>query len=79
MPINSEALRERRKALGLSYRELASMAKCSQTAIFAMESGGTKSPNIDLLVRVAKALGCSVSDLMILAPDSGGGHHGQKE
>src|SRR4051794_12283722 len=53
------AVRERRKALGLSQSQLAEAAGMQQPAIARFEAGGTM-PTIPMLQRLAAALGMKV-------------------
>ncbi len=50
---------ERRRELGLSQAELASLCDTTQSAIARLESGG-RPPRIDTLLRIADALECEL-------------------
>ena len=58
-----ERIRALREAQGLSQRKLALMADTNQTHLWQIESGRT-SVGIDLLYRIASALGVRVQDLI---------------
>jgi transcriptional regulator with XRE-family HTH domain len=55
----AEQVAERRKALGLSQKELAELTGTTQSAIARLESGG-RPPRIDTLLRIAEALDCEL-------------------
>lgn len=56
-------LREFRVSLGLTQAELARQARVTVSYIWRLESGGA-APGIDLVDRLAKALGTSAADLL---------------
>jgi transcriptional regulator with XRE-family HTH domain len=56
-------LREWRERRGLSLRVLADRAGVSHVTILRIEAG-TVSPTVDMLVRLAKALGVEARDLL---------------
>lgn len=56
-------LREARRASGLSQLELARLAQINVSYVTRLENGKT-APGIDLLARLANALGVSVSSLL---------------
>ena len=58
------ALRRIREAKGVSQLELAKKAKVAQGYISALEAGEKKNPGINVLKRLAKALGMAVTDLL---------------
>lgn len=58
-----ERLRSLRQARSLTQRELANRAEVTVTYISRLEAGGA-SPGIDLLERLAQALGAGVVDLL---------------
>lgn len=60
------ALREQRQKLGLSQEKLAEIADCHRNFVGRLERG-EQNPTVDMLVRFAKALRCSVSQIMINA------------
>jgi len=60
-------LRERRMALGISTRELASIAEMDDSTIVRFEQGAYGAPRPDKLARIAAALGLSLSDVYALA------------
>lgn len=55
----AEQVAERRRALGLSQKELAELTATTQSAIARLESGG-RPPRIDTLLRIASALDCEL-------------------
>ena len=57
------AVKERREALGLSLRLLASRSRISPSMISDIERGA-KSPTVTTMVRLAQALGVSAADLV---------------
>ena len=57
----AEQVADRRKALGLSQKELAELTGTTQSAIARLEGGGTP-PRLSTLVRIARALD---SDLVV--------------
>jgi transcriptional regulator with XRE-family HTH domain len=60
----SVAIRQVREQKGLSQAELATRAKVAQGYISDLEAGGKKNPGIDVLKRLAKALGVPVTKLL---------------
>ena len=56
-------IREMRKALGITQDELARRVARPQTYVSQMERPGYQ-PRLDTLQRVAKALGCTVAELI---------------
>lgn len=57
-------LKRRRHAAGMSQRQLSEAAGLNDSAVKKIESGGVTHPRMDTLSALAKALGCSVADLM---------------
>ena len=57
-----EAIRRRRKNLGLSQEGLAEVVDCHRNFVGRIERG-EQNPTVDMLVRFAAALDCSVADL----------------
>jgi len=57
------ALRARRQGLGLSQEALAEVADCHRNFVGRLERG-EQNPTVDMLVRFAKALRCSVTDIV---------------
>ena len=49
---------------GLTQVELANKAKVERTYIVKLESGDKKNPSLDVLKRLAKALGVPVTELL---------------
>jgi transcriptional regulator with XRE-family HTH domain len=58
------AIRRAREQQGLSQAQLAKRAKVAQGYISDLEAGGKKNPGIDVLKRLAKALGVPVTALL---------------
>ena len=58
-----ERLRELRRSRGMTQAELAREAQVTVSYIWRLESGGT-APGIDLVDRLAKALGTAMTDLL---------------
>ncbi len=56
-------IRRKREALGLSQEKFAELTEHHRTYIGFLERG-ERSPNVNTLQRVAKALGLSASDLL---------------
>jgi transcriptional regulator with XRE-family HTH domain len=56
-----KALREDK---GLSQVELANKAKVERTYIVKLENGDKKNPSLDILKKLAKALGVPVTELL---------------
>ncbi|MBN1153008.1 MAG: helix-turn-helix transcriptional regulator [Dehalococcoidia bacterium] len=57
------ALRAQRLKLGLSQEALAEIVDCHRNFVGRLERG-EQNPTVDMLVRLAKALRCSVADLV---------------
>ena len=57
-------LKERREAKGMSQMALAKVARVGRTYIVKLESGDKKNPSLDVLKRLAKALGVDVTELL---------------
>ena len=58
-----EALREARKAAGISQEELAFEAKLDRTYVSQLENGH-KSPTVDVLFRICPVVGMACSELI---------------
>ena len=58
-----EAIRDRRKEVGLTQEKLAEKSNLSTIFISRVERG-VESPSIDNLVRIAKGLGVQVRDIV---------------
>jgi|GEM_PF-989188 len=67
----ADRLREARNSLGMSQAELGQKASVTASYIWRLESG-IVSPGIDLVARLAKALGTTIQDLLPAAasPDT---------
>ena len=64
----SDAVRDRRKAHGLTQQELAARLGSSQSRVAKVEAGDT-SVSLDLLVRALLATGATVADIAdVIAP-----------
>jgi transcriptional regulator with XRE-family HTH domain len=63
----ADRLREVRRARGLTQAELARTAHMTASYIGRLEAGGT-APGIDLVARLATALGTTVHDLLPAGP-----------
>lgn len=59
----SRALRDRRLAAGMTQAELARRSQVTTSYMTRLE-GASSAPGIDLVDRIAQALGCTVSDLL---------------
>ena len=57
-----KAIREQRKALGLSQEKLAEHIDCHRNYVGLVERG-TQNMTVDMLCRFANALKCKVSDM----------------
>ena len=60
----SQMLKARREEQGLSQVELAKRAHVGRTYIVKLESGDKKNPSLDILQKLAKALGVPVAELL---------------
>lgn len=63
MEVTHISIKQKRLDLGLTQKELAVKIGVDQSAVAQWENGKT-APNRGRLMRVAEALGCSVSDLL---------------
>ncbi len=63
----AERLREVRRSVGLTQRELAERAHLSEGYVARLEAGDT-SPGLDLLSRLAAALNVTLTDILPPAP-----------
>lgn len=57
-------LRDLRIKKGLTQQELSFMSGIAQGVISDIESGATQNPRFDTVIKLAKALGCSVADFI---------------
>jgi transcriptional regulator with XRE-family HTH domain len=55
----ADRVAERRRELGLSQQQLATLTGTTQSAIARLEKGG-RPPRIDTLLRIAEALDCDL-------------------
>ena len=60
----STVIRRLRRAKGLSQRELADKADITGAYIAQLETGVKKNPSLDILRRLAKALGVPVTEML---------------
>jgi len=60
----SRVLKEKREARGLSQSALAKVSKVERTYLVKLESGDKKNPSLEVLKRLAKALGVPVAELL---------------
>lgn len=58
-----EAVRKRRQRQRLSQRDLADMVATSQGYLWQIEAGKAN-PSLDMVCKIADALGCSVGNLI---------------
>lgn len=61
-----DVLRRLREAKGLTQTELARRAKITDEYVSMLESGAKWNPSLMVLQRLAKALGVSVGELILL-------------
>lgn len=57
-------IRDMRQKLGMTQQNLADRIQVSQGAVWQWENGRTK-PSVENLVAIARALGCTVDDLLV--------------
>jgi transcriptional regulator with XRE-family HTH domain len=57
-------LKTLREEKGLTQVDLATKAKVERTYIVKLESGDKKNPSLDILKKLAKALGVPVTELL---------------
>ena len=57
-------LRELRLKKKLTQQELAAKSGIAQGVISDIESGSTQNPRFDTVIKLAAALGCSISDFL---------------
>ena len=60
----ADNIKKYRQKLGVSQDRLSKMADVTYNTIIKIESGGSQNPTIDTLLKIAKALGVSVDDLI---------------
>ena len=65
-----DVLRRLREAKGLTQTELAKRAKITDEYVSMLESGAKRNPSFEVLKRLAKALGISVGELLVLVEKS---------
>lgn len=64
IPIIAKNIKKLRKEKGLSQDKLSRLADVAHATIIKIESGGIKSPTIDTVQKIAKALEVQVDDLL---------------
>ena len=64
-----EAIREKRKDLGVSQGELSSRMKKPQSSIARLESGGVRDPRISMFFQLGKALEINPAEILGCAYD----------
>jgi len=57
-------LKTLREARGLNQVELAKKAKVTTAYVSQLEAGKKKNPSLDVLQKLARALGCDVAELL---------------
>lgn len=67
--IGNDLVREARKRVGLTQRELAERAGTTQSAIARLESGGT-APSFDLVLRLVRLCGLDLDVMLVERDDS---------
>ena len=60
----SRVLRELRESKGLSQTQLAKLGKVDRSYLVKLEGGEKKNPSLDVLKRLARALGVPVTELL---------------
>lgn len=63
-----ERLKALRQEVGISQSDLARLADIGRTTLYQWETG-MASPQVDVLARVAAALGVAISDLVVVADE----------
>ncbi len=64
IPIVAKNIKKLRKEKGLSQDKLSRLADVAHATIIKIESGGIKSPTIDTVQKIAKALNVNINDLI---------------
>lgn len=64
IPIVAKNIKKLRKEKGLSQDKLSRLADVAHATIVKIESGGIKSPTIDTVQKIAKALNVNINDLI---------------
>jgi transcriptional regulator with XRE-family HTH domain len=57
-------IQQKREAKGMTQRDLAAKAKVTQGYVAQLEIGMKKNPSLEILKRIAKALGVPVTELL---------------
>lgn len=60
----SAVIRRLRETRGLTQRDLAAKAKVTGAYVAQLETGAKENPSLDVLKRIAKALGVPVTELL---------------
>ena len=66
--IEHSRVRELRESQGLSVAQLAAKSGLTRQTIYNLERGDRPCPSADVLVRIARALGVAVEDLVNAEP-----------
>lgn len=64
LPIIAKNIKKYRAQLGISQDKLSKLADITFHTITKIESGSTPNPGIETVMKVAKALGVTVNDLL---------------
>ncbi len=64
MPFDGARIKQRRVEKGLALAELARRLEISKGYLHSMENGAIQSPSADVLMRIAKELGTTITDLL---------------
>jgi transcriptional regulator with XRE-family HTH domain len=62
--MNGQKLRDIRKKSGKTLRQISFESDVTESQIIQIENGTTKSPKIDTLMNLAKALDCDIKDFL---------------
>jgi transcriptional regulator with XRE-family HTH domain len=60
----SRVIQQQRESKGMTQRDLATKAKVTQGYVAQLEMGMKKNPSLEILRRLAKALGVPVTELL---------------
>jgi len=70
LKLNNHLRKFRKQAGGLTQQGLANLAGVTRQSIISIEQGKYR-PTVELALRLARALGCTVEDLFQLADEEG--------
>lgn len=62
--MNGQKLRAIREASGKTLRQISYESDVTQTQIYNLENGITTNPRIETLQKLARVLGCEISDFL---------------